>query len=195
MAWHQYIEISLTKFCSFHFFHIYTMPVYVYLLTKSLIVEKQRIHLPMQETQELWIRYLGWENPLEEEVATHFSILAWQVPWTGEPGRLQSKGLQRVAHDWTTKPEQKDKHVFAFICMKWPLVTQIINRLKYPAFYIVFPLRYSMDIWNLTFLKKNSQFYAQTLLHSISAKIFTIYFIAQAWYLEVLLDSPISGGF
>ena len=125
-------------------------------------------------------------------MATHFSILAWQVPWTGEPGRLQSKGLQRVAHDWTTKPEQKDKHVFAFICMKWPLVTQIINRLKYPAFYIVFPLRYSMDIWNLTFLKKNSQFYAQTLLHSISAKIFTIYFIAQAWYLEVLLDSPIS---
>ena len=121
MAWHQYIEISLTKFCSFHFFHIYTMPVYVYLLTKSLIAEKQRIHLPMQETQELWIRYLGWENPLEEEVATHFSILAWKVPWTGEPGRLQSKGLQRVAHDWTTKPEQEDKHVFAFICMKWPL--------------------------------------------------------------------------
>jgi len=42
---------------------------------------------------------LGWEDPLEEEMATHSSTLAWTIPWTDEPGRLQSMGLQRVGHD------------------------------------------------------------------------------------------------
>ena len=42
---------------------------------------------------------LGWENPLGEEMATHSSILAWRIPWTEEPGGLQSKGSQRVGHD------------------------------------------------------------------------------------------------
>jgi len=42
---------------------------------------------------------LGWEDPLEEEVATHSSILAWKIPWTEEPGGLQSMGLQRVGHN------------------------------------------------------------------------------------------------
>ena len=43
-----------------------------------------------QETQEMQVQFLGWEDPLEEEMATHFSILAWEIPWTEEPGRLQS---------------------------------------------------------------------------------------------------------
>ena len=42
--------------------------------------------------QETWFRSLGWEDPLEKEMATHFSILAWEILWTGEPGRLQSMG-------------------------------------------------------------------------------------------------------
>ena len=46
-----------------------------------------------------WIRSLGWEDPLEKGMATHSSILAWRIPWTEEPGRLQSLGLQRVRHD------------------------------------------------------------------------------------------------
>ena len=45
---------------------------------------------------------LGWENPLEKEMVTHSSILAWRIPWTEKPGRLQSKGLQRVGHDQAT---------------------------------------------------------------------------------------------
>jgi len=49
----------------------------------------------MQETEEMQ----GWEDPLEEEMATHSSILAWVIPWTEEPGRLQSTGSQRVRHD------------------------------------------------------------------------------------------------
>ena len=52
---------------------------------------------------ETWVRPLGWEDPLEEGMATHSSILAWEIPWTGEPGGLQSMGSQRVGHDWATK--------------------------------------------------------------------------------------------
>ena len=50
----------------------------------------------MRETQ---VQSLGWEYPLEEEMATHFSTLAWRILWTEEPGGLQSMGLQRVGHD------------------------------------------------------------------------------------------------
>ena len=50
----------------------------------------------MQETQETWVCSRGWEDPLEEEMATHSSVLAWRIPWTEEPGGLQSIGSQRV---------------------------------------------------------------------------------------------------
>ena len=53
----------------------------------------------MQETHEMWIQSLGWEDPLEEEMATHSSILAWEIPRTEEPGTLQSMGSHRVRHD------------------------------------------------------------------------------------------------
>ena len=49
--------------------------------------------------QETWVRSLGWENPLEKEMATPSNILAWGIPWREEPGRLQSMGSQRVRHD------------------------------------------------------------------------------------------------
>ena len=49
--------------------------------------------------QETWVRSLGREDPLEKEMATHSSILAWRIPWTEEPGGLQSTGSQRVRHD------------------------------------------------------------------------------------------------
>ena len=49
--------------------------------------------------QETWIRSLGKEDPLEKEMATHSSIFAWKIPWTGELGRLQSTGSQRVGHN------------------------------------------------------------------------------------------------
>ena len=52
--------------------------------------------------QEMQFQSLGWEDPLEEEMATYSSILAWEIPWTEEPGRLQAMGLQRVGHDWVT---------------------------------------------------------------------------------------------
>ena len=55
----------------------------------------------MQETQETQVWSLGWEDPLEKNTATHSSIPAWRIPWTEEPGGLQSMGLQRVGQDWT----------------------------------------------------------------------------------------------
>ena len=49
--------------------------------------------------QETWVQSLGWEEPLEKEMATHSSIFAWKISWTQEPGGLQSLGLQRVGHN------------------------------------------------------------------------------------------------
>ena len=54
--------------------------------------------------QETWVQFLGRKDPLEEEMATHSSSLAWRIPWTEEPGGLSSMGSQRVGHDWATKP-------------------------------------------------------------------------------------------
>ena len=48
---------------------------------------------------EIWLRALGWKDPLEEGMATHSTILAWQIPWIEEPGRIQSMGSQKVKHD------------------------------------------------------------------------------------------------
>ena len=53
----------------------------------------------MQEMPEMRVQSLSWEDPLEEEMATHSSFLAWRMPWTEEPGGLQSLGSQRVGHD------------------------------------------------------------------------------------------------
>ena len=65
-------------------------------LGPSLVFQMVK-HLPAM--QETWVRSLGQEDPLEKEMATHSSILAWKIPWLEEPDRLQSMGLQRVRHD------------------------------------------------------------------------------------------------
>ena len=54
---------------------------------------------PRQETSEPWVRSLGQEDPLEKEMATHSSTVAWRIPWREEHGKLQSMGSQRVGHD------------------------------------------------------------------------------------------------
>ena len=53
----------------------------------------------LSATQETGVRFLGWEDPLEKAIAAHFSTLAWKIPWTEEPSRLESMGSQRVGHD------------------------------------------------------------------------------------------------
>ena len=58
------------------------------------------MNLPIvQERLKIWVGSQGWEVPLEKKMATHSSILAWEIPWTEEPGEIQSLGMQRVRHD------------------------------------------------------------------------------------------------
>ena len=71
----------------------------------------------MQKTQKTWVRFLGQEDSLEEGMVTHSSILAWIISWREEPGGLQSKGSQRVIHDWVIK----------HACPQWTWV-QIVNQ-------------------------------------------------------------------
>ena len=57
---------------------------------------------PLSTMRETRVRSLGWEDPLEKEMAIHSSTIAWKISWTEEPGRLESMGSQRVRHDWVT---------------------------------------------------------------------------------------------
>ena len=70
-----------------------------YITGASLVAQGVKNPSVMQEAQ---VQSLDQEDPLEKEMATHSSILAWRIPWTEEPGRLQSMGLQRVGLDWVT---------------------------------------------------------------------------------------------
>ena len=58
----------------------------------------------------MWVRPLGQEDPLEKEMATHSSLLAWEIPWTEEPGILKSMGMQRVRHNLAIKQQQPVTH-------------------------------------------------------------------------------------
>ena len=73
-----------------------------YTNSKASLVAQLVKNLPAM--QKTWVRSLGQEDPLEKEVATHSSILAWRIPWTEKTGRLQCMGSQKVGHDWVTKP-------------------------------------------------------------------------------------------
>ena len=64
--------------------------------TGASLVAQRLKHLPAM--WETWVRFLGWEDPLEKEMAAYSSILAWRIPWREQPGRLQSMGY-RVRHD------------------------------------------------------------------------------------------------
>ena len=75
----------------------FTFPPEMDKVQMAFLVAQTVKRLPaMQETQ---VRFLGWEDPLEKEMAIYSSTLAWKIPWTEEPDRLQSMGSQRVGHD------------------------------------------------------------------------------------------------
>ena len=80
-------------FCSFNLIKSITKKVLIYL--------KRSNPSAIQKTQVMQVRSLGREDPLEEEMATYSSILAWEIPWTEDPGGLQSTGWQRVRHSWS----------------------------------------------------------------------------------------------
>ena len=75
--------------------------------------------------QETWVLFLGQEDPLEKEVATCSSILAWRFPWAEEPGGLQSMGSKRVRGEWATK------HFHTFIHNIYMMLSYVFMRYKY----------------------------------------------------------------
>ena len=75
-------------------------------ITPTSLVAQTVKHLPAM--RETWVRSLGLEDPLEGEMATHFSIPAWRITWMEEPGELQSMGLQRVGHEWAISLHFRD---------------------------------------------------------------------------------------
>ena len=87
----------------------------------------------MQETKETWVQSLGWEDPLEEEMATHSSVLAWKIPWTEEPGRLQS--MVRKGLDMT---EQLTHTQAACICWRLILCQLLYLLLFSPILRVIF---------------------------------------------------------
>ena len=70
----------------------------------------------MREMQETWVKSLDQEDPLEEKMATHSSILAWDIPWTEEPGELQLMGSQKIGRDSVTE------HTSVICCLKQPFL-------------------------------------------------------------------------
>ena len=91
------LSIIFLSFFSVSVQFIFIVRILVFYYTVTSLVAQTVKHLTtMWETQ---VQSLGWEDLLEEEMATHSSILAWKIPWTEEPGRLQSMGSQRAGHD------------------------------------------------------------------------------------------------
>ena len=66
--------------------------------------------------QETWVRFLGWEVPLEEKMATDSNIIAWEIPWTEGPGGLQYMGSQKVRHNWVTETGEAISVCIALSC-------------------------------------------------------------------------------
>ena len=130
--------------------------------------------------QEMWVQSLGQKDPLEKEMATHSSILAWKIPWTEEPGWVQSMRLQRVRHDWAT-----DTHTYTLINVekmfsrstsKMPLTVTAFGERSWwgRPFLPSYPFQYNLDF---LIIHMNCTF---KMLHrdrwTVSLRLFYIYF-------------------
>ena len=93
------------------------------LLRTSLVAQTVKCLSTMRET---WVQSLGWEDPLEKEMTIHSSTIAWKIPWTEEPGRLQSMGSQRVRHDWATSLSFPWSH-FVITFIGYSIVLKILG--------------------------------------------------------------------
>ena len=100
-------------------------------------VEPQMVkRLPAVQETRVWS--LGWEDPMEKEMATYCITLAWKIPWMEEPGRLQSMGLQRVGHDWATSLTQNNYN----------------GNIKYYWSQIITNLIIIFKVWNILRIRK-----------------------------------------
>ena len=99
--WKRYLtNIDKFNWTKFHkLWYSFYPPVIIQWYTTSLVAQTVKRLSTMRET---WVRSLGREDPLEKEMAIQSSAIAWKIPWTEEPDRLQSVGSQRVGHEWAT---------------------------------------------------------------------------------------------
>ena len=105
------------------------------LMNQKLKGLAQRVkRLPIM--QETWVRSLGREDPLKKEMATHSSTLAWKIPWTEKPERLQSMGSQRIGHDWVTSLS-----FFLYCTASLLLLLLLFNHFS--------PVRLSVTLWTV----------------------------------------------
>ena len=122
MYWYFQIRFSLFVYICIFSFHLssspqlfFFVPILLFLLSRDILISGavSQISLVAQTVNnlpEVWkikprVWFLGWEDPVEKGMATHSGILIWWIPWTEEPGSLQSVGLQRIGHDWVTFTE------------------------------------------------------------------------------------------
>ena len=110
-------------------------------------------HLP--KMQETGIRTLGQKDPLENEMATYSSILAWKIPWMGEPGSLNSTGSQRIGHNWTTSLSFLESRI-DLICLQDRRI--LLDVLPFNSKVMFSCLRMkSYKLWELRTIKINDQ--------------------------------------
>ena len=108
-------------------------------LRGASLVAQMLKHLPAM--WETWVQSLGWEDPIEKEMAIHSSLLAWRIPWMEEPGGLQSTGSQRVGHDWVTS-----LHFFTSCTLRF-MILDLHMRFNDCVFVCVFQM---CNKWQLT---------------------------------------------
>ena len=108
-----------------------------------------RVHLPIQET---WVQSLDWEDPLEEEMATHSSMIAREIPWTKELGRLQSMGSQRVGYDVATKQQHlgRKHRKEEFLSISLTSLNDVYYVSRTQKVVIYFGLQDSGQIWKIS---------------------------------------------
>ena len=97
---------------SYLFIYIYNIIYYHIYGRDSLVAQTVKNLLTVWET---WVQSLGWKDPLEKGMATHSSIIAWRIPWTKEPSRLQSTESQKVRHNWA--PHTRMYEIYISICI------------------------------------------------------------------------------
>ena len=115
-----------------------------WLLTPKSLVDHMVKNLPVM--QETGVQSLGLEDPLEKEMAIHSSILAWRIPWTGEPGGLQSMGSQRVGHDWVRTCKWLTLHYYSTTpVIKLETTRELFHSHLTPPLLLALPPQWSLD--------------------------------------------------
>ena len=159
----------------------------------------------MAETQEMWVWSLSQEDPMEKEMATHSSILSWEIPWTEEPGGLQSTGSQRVGHNWVHAHTHTHTHThklsyIPFIKVKGTLVIQLrptlCNPLDYTSVYGILQAKI-LELVSIFFSRGSSQPRDSTQVSCIAYKFFTVWTTIEdpffKWWSIILLLLNMSG--